>query len=74
MNPIQHPDTTRLIHETMVSDEMRRNGSRPQREIDRPGPGLSDGIRTAIGKTLISIGTRIEPTHERLRRPAPSPR
>jgi len=67
MSPIQHPGTTRLIHEAYVSDQMDRNGTRPRREHDRPGPAPGDGIRTAIGRTLIAIGTRIEPA--RARRP-----
>ena len=74
MYSIQDPGTNRLIHEAMVSDEMRRNGSRPERETVRPGPGLGDGIRAAIGKTLIALGTRIEPARARRPLEAGAPR
>lgn len=74
MQPIGDPETVRLIHETMVNEEMVRNGTRARRETDRPRPRRGDGIRTVIGKTLIALGTWIAPAHERLKRPAPAPR
>lgn len=63
MQPFEHPETTMLIHETLVKEEMERHQSKEGWEARRIGsirkPGTA--IRTRIGQALVTIGTRIDP-------------
>ena len=72
MYPIQHPGTILLIHNEMVRHEMDRNGYTDRQENDRPRPRPGDGIRIVIGRTLIALGTRIEPEREHHDQPVPA--
>jgi hypothetical protein len=57
-----HPEIARLLHEQRLRDQQRR---RPV--IDRMAAGPSrpalrrHSVRRAIGRTLVRIGTAIEP-------------
>ncbi len=64
MSLMQAPDESILLHRAMAREEHDR--SRHPRATDLPFRPLAPlmTIRTALGRTLIAAGTRLEPRHD----------
>lgn len=57
------PSTTRIVHDTMIAEELaRRNPYHPLHEYDPPDrPRRSSGLRRTTARVLIRLADRVAP-------------
>jgi hypothetical protein len=65
MNPIMSSETVRLVHDSMIRDQLAR-----QRQVRTPNI-----LRHGMAVLLVALGDRLDPSVRRSsNRPAPAPR
>ncbi len=65
MNPVMSSETVRLVHDSMVREQLDR-----QRHVRTPNI-----LRHAVAVLLVALGDRLDPSVRRpLGQPAPTPR